>query len=351
MKARNEVLAGIFVVVSLTLIAGLILIMGQERQVFARQSEFRAIFTDVKGLAEGAPVRLGGISIGRVAKVGFSADPADTRVHITLLINNDFIDRVRPDSLVAIETQGLLGDRFVSVSPGTQSGTATPGTVLPTVEIADAAAIMQKAQAAVENTTQITERINRSLEGLSPDTFKTLTAAAKSASELLTAISTHEGFLHRLIYSEEDGARLSSSLSNAAQDISATIEEVRGGKGLLHALIFEPNGKATVDSLLRTSSSLARILTEVEEGSGLAHDLLYSPIDPGSVARQMNDAMVALNAAAQNILKTSEALSSGSGTLGALIVDPQLYDNLVQLSGSAQRSFLLREMIRSSLNR
>jgi hypothetical protein len=46
---------------------------------------------------------------------------------------------------------------------------------------------------------------------------------------------------------------------------------------------------------------------------------------------------------------TSDALASGTGTLGALILDPQLYDNLVEVTDGAKRSFILRQAIRSSL--
>ena len=45
-----------------------------------------------------------------------------------------------------------------------------------------------------------------------------------------------------------------------------------------------------------------------------------------------------------------EALSRGTGTLGALLVDPKLYDNLTEITDGAKRSFLLRQAVRSSLN-
>jgi phospholipid/cholesterol/gamma-HCH transport system substrate-binding protein len=350
-KIRNEIKAGVFVFVSLALIAALILIMGRERQIFAKQSEFFATFKDVKGLAEGSPVRLGGISIGRVARVGFSKDLSDTRVHVTLLVNDAYLERVRPDSMVAIETQGLLGDRFVSISPGTQVGVTPPGSTLPSAEVADFAQILHTAQAAVDNTTEITQRINRSLEGLSPDTFTNLAAAAKSISDIFEAIKTEEGFLHRIIYDEKDGKMLVRSLSLAAQDISETIREVKTGNGLLHALIFEESGKQTVESILRTSEGLATLFKQVKDGRGLAHDLLYTPVEPGAISMKLQTALAAISETANNLKIASSALAHGQGTLGALIVDPQLYDNLVEITGGAKRSFLLRQAIRSSLKR
>jgi phospholipid/cholesterol/gamma-HCH transport system substrate-binding protein len=312
-RIRNEFKAGIFVFVSLALISALILIMGRERQIFAKQSEFYTTFKDVKGLAEGSPVRLGGISIGRVARVGFSKDLADTRVHVTLLVNNTFLERIRPDSMVTIETQGLLGDRFVSISPGTQAGSAPSRSVLPSAEVADFTQILHTAQAAVDNTTEITQRINRSLEGLSPETFTNLAAAAKSISDTFEAIKTKEG--------------------------------------LLHALIFEQSGKQTVDSLLKTSEGLATLFRQIKDGKGLAHDLLYTEVQPGTVSKKIQQALTAITATANNLQRASEALANGQGTLGALLIDPQLYDNLIEITGGAKRSFLLRRAIRSSLKR
>jgi phospholipid/cholesterol/gamma-HCH transport system substrate-binding protein len=350
-KIRNEIKAGVFVFVGLAFIGALILIMGRERQIFAKQSKFFATFKDVKGLAEGSPVRLGGISIGRVARVGFSKDLSDTRVHVTLLVNDAYLERVRPDSMVAIETQGLLGDRFVSISPGTQVGVAPPESTLPSAEVADFAQILQTAQAAVDNTTEITQRINRSLEGLSPDTFTNLAAAAKSISDIFEAIKTEEGFLHRIIYDERNGEKLAQSLAQASNDVSETIREVRTGKGLLHALIFEKNGKEAVESMLATSEGLATLFRQIKDGKGLAHDLLYTPVEPGTISTNLATALAAIAETVNNLKVVSSALAQGQGTLGALIVDPQLYDNLIEITGGAKRSFLLRQAIRSSLKR
>ena len=50
-----------------------------------------------------------------------------------------------------------------------------------------------------------------------------------------------------------------------------------------------------------------------------------------------------------DLKSASRALAHGEGTLGALLVDSQLYDNLIEVTDGAKRSFLLREAIRSTL--
>jgi hypothetical protein len=67
------------------------------------------------------------------------------------------------------------------------------------------------------------------------------------------------------------------------------------------------------------------------------------------VAKRIEEVLVSLAKTAQNLRTTSDALATGTGTLGALILDPQLYDNLVEVTDGAKRSFILRQAIRSSL--
>jgi len=357
MKIRNEIKAGVLVGISLFLIAGLILIMGRERQIFAKQSKFYATFNDVKGLSSGAPVRLGGIPIGRVSEVGFSQDLNDLRVHVTLLINNSYLDRLRPDSTVAIDTQGLLGDRYVSMTPGSMPGSLPPGSQLPSAEAGDFQKILTRAQAAVDNTAQISERINKSLEGLSPETFTNIASATQSMAEVFSAIKSENGFVHRLIYSETDGKKLVDSISSTSKDISAIMNEVRTGKGLLHALVYEETGQKAVTELLkasesvsRASDSLANILNAAKDGQGLLHDIIYTNVEPGLVAKRIEAVLVSLSQSAHNLKVATDALANGTGTLGALLVDPRLYDNLIEITDGAKRSFLLRQAVRSSLS-
>lgn len=356
MKMRNELKAGIFVATSIVLVATLILVMGRERQIFAKQSEFYSLFQDVKGLAAGAPVRMGGIPIGRVDNVSFSRELGDPRVRVTILVNNSFLDRVRTDSRVSIDTQGLLGDRFISITAGTQTDALPPKTQIPSMEVADLQQVLLRAQSAVENSAQITERINASLEGLSPETFKNIASASQSISEIFQAIKTEQGFIHRLIYSEAEGKKLIESMASTSKDVSTLLQQVRTGSGILHALIYADDGEKAVHRLFVASESVASasnhlvdLLREAKEGKGLLHDVIYTEVAPGVVAKRIEDALVSFAQMTKNLKIASDALVNGTGTLGALILDPQLYDNLVEVTDGAKRSFILRQAIRSSL--
>ena len=63
----------------------------------------------------------------------------------------------------------------------------------------------------------------------------------------------------------------------------------------------------------------------------------------------MGQAGADVRAALANLRAVSEKLNSGEGTLGKLVVDPTLYESMVSFLEGAQRSFLLRALIRSTI--
>ena len=353
MKRADEFRAGLFVVVGLFLFALTIYVMGRERQIFARQEEYLTTFKDVKGLSEGAPVRLGGITVGRVSRIGFSNNKLDTSVHVTFLVSAKFLDRLHSDSTITIETQGLLGDRFLSISPGKDPGLIPAGSVMQSSEAPDLAQVLSKAGTVVDNTVEISENVNQFVKEVRKETLADFTRAAKSIAELTQEIQKGDGFLHRLVYSKKDGENIMQSLSDASKTVNGLVQEIKTGKGFLNALIYEPTGADTMASMAKASEGIfnlandfSEITQQVKSGNGLAHHLIYSDSPEG-----LEDVVKKLNETAENLRKASEAISQGSGTLGALLVDSQLYDNLVEVTDGAKRSFLLRQAIRSSLDK
>ena len=74
-----------------------------------------ANFDDIGSLMVKAPVRLAGVKIGEVVAVGL--DRKTFKANVSLAINNDS-DNIPKDSSVSIMTEGLLGSKYISISPG-----------------------------------------------------------------------------------------------------------------------------------------------------------------------------------------------------------------------------------------
>jgi ABC-type transporter Mla subunit MlaD len=89
--------------------------------VFARRYEIVTLVPSALGLREGAPVTLAGQRIGQVQRIEFipvRQKVGDNNLRVVLAITHEVQEQVRVDSRAFLRTAGLLGDRFVDISPG-----------------------------------------------------------------------------------------------------------------------------------------------------------------------------------------------------------------------------------------
>jgi len=69
-------------------------------------------FPSVGGLKAGSSVEIAGVEIGRVESIGL----ADYQARVMLRLNRDI--KLQEDSIASIKTKGLIGEKFVRISPG-----------------------------------------------------------------------------------------------------------------------------------------------------------------------------------------------------------------------------------------
>ena len=112
-----EIGTGMFVVLGFAALFFLTTQLPGSGLSFGERSGYRvqAKFDNVGDLKIGSPVSMAGVRIGRVESVGF--DPAEFRAVVTLRIDTSY-DRIPVDSDASIQTQGLLGGKYVGIGPG-----------------------------------------------------------------------------------------------------------------------------------------------------------------------------------------------------------------------------------------
>ena len=355
MRDENPIKAGIFIIACIAALILGIFTLGKERKLFTNQTDFNTTFSDVSGLAQGAPVRIGGINAGRVTFIGFSSDISDKRVRVELKVDDRFLERIREDSVASIETQGLLGDKYVGISAGSKEKNELPeGATLTSRDSADIGNLVSKAQTIVENVTKVSVSLADTFSQLDKSTFTNLSEGAKGFASIADQIKNGDGLAHRLFYSKEDGDRILDNLGKSAESLNAVLSEIKTGDGFLHSAIYDKTEKDLFKNLSQTAAALGEtakvisdIANEVKTGNGLLNELIDE--DSADLNTVINDTLLKLNASSEAIKKASEALANGDGTIGALLIDSDIYDNLVEVTDGAKRSFILRQAIRSSL--
>ncbi len=160
--ARNDGIrqfwAGIFFLAGITLTAGVIFLIGFQKGLTEPRSSLVVLFDKVSGLTEGAPVRLSGVTVGTVEKIGFLDQEVMNRgLKVSLSIHRKFIQQVVRCTQVSILTEGILGAKYVEI--GRVAGDppldmTRPVIGEPLLDVYDIAEVLQDTAASFNETTR-----------------------------------------------------------------------------------------------------------------------------------------------------------------------------------------------------
>jgi len=129
-KYKIETAVGIFVVIGLLCVGYLTIKLGKLDMFGGGSYEVKARFNDVTGLRNGAYVEMAGVRIGKVD--GITLDPKTNAAMVALKIDKDV--RLTDDAIASIKTSGLIGDKYVKVSPGGSDDLIKPGGMITETE-------------------------------------------------------------------------------------------------------------------------------------------------------------------------------------------------------------------------
>lgn len=119
---RSEMIVGLFVLVGLACLGYLAIKLGKLEVFGATGYTVAADFPSVAGLKVGDPVEIAGVRIGRVDSIGLSEDD---RARLTLRLNDGV--KLQEDAIASVRARGLIGDKFVLISPGASDKIIPPG--------------------------------------------------------------------------------------------------------------------------------------------------------------------------------------------------------------------------------
>ena len=186
-------------------LAGLVLIVlgvtfagGDKGLIFKKTSSVKAHLADVGGLKKGASVTMNGMTVGKVTEIAFvdgeiaepttgekrkellKSDRGKTQIEVTMEVRSDVRKRIKIDSLPAVRTQGMLGDRYVDIPAGSEEA-----------EVLVEGEVLLGASA-----TDFDQTLNQALQVLT------------ETEKLLSAVNEQHGTAGKLIYDQQFYNRL-----------------------------------------------------------------------------------------------------------------------------------------------
>ena len=228
-KLDIEIKAGIFLCIGLFVVMVTILFMGGTKSLFEKSVRLYVDVSDAGGLAKGAAVRSGGLKIGRVGDITFSENYENVRV--TMVIEKGYQGRIKEDSTVRFQTQGVLGDKFLEITGGSvDKPMLADGAVIAAEQGKDFNAVIAEGTSAVQ-------LLKENLANL-----KVLTAALAQKNRM-------EGIMKELGETSSNLKEISKQMksSNAMGELGQTMknlrvvsERVKNGEGTVGALFSDP---------------------------------------------------------------------------------------------------------------
>jgi len=324
----TELRVGIFVLAAMVVLAvTLLYVTGAD--LLAAKYRLRTFLPEVEGLKIGAPVRLDGVQIGNVDAIRMNPQPKDRNqnIEVVLRIDSDYQKEIRGDSRASLITEGLLGNRYVTIERGFVGEPLQAESVLPGKEEASAKQIVERGAELVQN----------------------LNALSGTAKDIVEAVQKGRGTLGRLLTDEEAYNRLNDTLGRA----QAMVAKTQAGENSIGKLL-------TSDDLYRkvndTAGTLQTIAADVQAQKGSLGRFIYDPslydnakgmvargnavianfeAGKGTLGRLYKDESLydTWRAAGGNLESAAAKLNEGKSTAGKMFSDPLLYDNLAGLSG------------------
>jgi phospholipid/cholesterol/gamma-HCH transport system substrate-binding protein len=122
-KRSIEIVSGIFMLIGVICITYIALKMGDIGLWNENRYMIKAKFVSVSGLREGAYVEAAGVRVGKVTKIDF--EPERYLASVTIDIDKNVA--ISEDAIASIRTAGIIGDKFIKISPGGADDYLEPG--------------------------------------------------------------------------------------------------------------------------------------------------------------------------------------------------------------------------------
>lgn len=213
---------GMFVTIGLILFVGTIYFVGKQKNLFGSTFTLQSRFKTVTGLKVGNNVRFSGINVGTVSEIALITD---STVAVKLIIKDEVRRFIKTDAKASIGSDGLMGDKVLTISPGTTSKSAVKNndtiTSLKAIEIED---IMKGVKNTVDNAAVITDQL----------------------AEFSFKINNGKGTLSKLLMDENMGKKLNATMSNLESGTKGFSENMEAAKhNILLKGYFNKKEKAT----------------------------------------------------------------------------------------------------------
>ncbi|HEV8383808.1 MAG TPA: MlaD family protein [Candidatus Acidoferrales bacterium] len=323
----SELRVGLLVLVGLFLIAvGILYVTGAG--ILAAKYRVRTYLPEVEGLTIGAPVRLDGVEVGNVESIKLNPQRGDRNrnIELTLHIEKKYQNEILTDSTASLITEGLLGNRYVSIERGVSGTPIQANGEVPGHEEKAMKAIVERGADLVQNLGELSNTVKSIAEGIEhgkgtlgklmvdEEAYNRLNDLLARSQAVVRNAQAGQGTIGKMLTSDE----FYDKANSAAGRLDTVLADVQAQKGTLGKFVYDPHAYDEAKQLFEKGNAM---LSDVRAGKGTAGKLFT---DESLYTKWRN--------AGENVEQAAAKFNSTSGTAGKFMTDPKLYDNISDLA-------------------
>ncbi|MBX7083135.1 MAG: MlaD family protein [Nannocystaceae bacterium] len=271
------------------------------------------------------------------------------RVQVTMNVFEDKLEIIRSDSRATVASNGVLGDQLINITPGMREPLGEDRRIQSTPSLLEDLDLFRG------RFEGLTEKVDTSLSGIATlvselNDERTI-GAIKQTLENLSAIT---GQVAR-------GEGLIGALFNDPafkEDVGVTLRKVRDTAAGLDAFVeranatlrkVDENVQPLVDDGRKVASSIRELLEDLEDptNKSLVAKLLRDP--DGKMVADLEKILDDVEKVTGKVATIAGKIERGEGTLGKLISDSKVHDDLVKLFGNIERASTLKSVVRAGI--
>ena len=322
-KKWAQLRVGLLAITALGVLAFLIFLLTSSRGLFTTRSDVFTFLDDSAAITEGSPVRLNGITVGKVAHVNLSGSAESNRVvKVTLEVNNDFLASIPVDSQAAIAAENLLGTKYINIKKGHSQTAVKSGDEIKSLDTREFDDVVQQGYSTLAGIDGIFKKLDGILDSvqvgkgtigklLSDDQlYRKVMGIADETNKVVASLNSDTSTLGKLMHDDA----LYTDVRATMGRVNTLMDGLQQGEGTAGKLLKDP---ALYNDTRATIADVRQLLAGLNEGKGTAGKLLKS-----------DELHTQLQATMGRLDTLLDKINSGQGTLGQLLVNPSLYQSL-----------------------
>ncbi len=246
----RSVAVGAFVVFGVLLFAVGLFIIGSRRMLFQDTFRASAEFANISGLQNGAIVRVAGMDAGEVEEIRVPGSPSG-RFRVRMRLREDLHPLIRVDSVASIQTDGLVGNKYVQVDAGTdQAALVPPDGTMQSREPLDLAEMLDRMSKTIDLVTGTIVDVKAGLE----EALGSVTDTARAAQDIMADVG-------------KDARAIMTSTQKATANLNDIVAGVRAGRGSVGKFVTDDAFYASVKNI---AAEAEKAVANVREASAQA---------------------------------------------------------------------------------